>query len=152
MACSPCGQSPGGFNAGRLAKMATGCKSFNAASVQRRRPAQPAHRQPWESPPQWFATLAVRFHLTEDHAVVAAASLHELLVRAALDDATVFHEQDEVGAADRGEAMGDHECGSSLEKRGHRILDELLAFRVEVAGGFVEDEDLRRGQDGPGDG
>ena len=35
---------------------------------------------------------------------------------------------------------------------GHRRLDELLAFGVEVARRLVEDEDLRRRQDRPGDG
>jgi len=38
------------------------------------------------------------------------------------------------------------------EEGGHGGLDELLAFGVEVAGGFVEDEDLRLGEDGAGDG
>jgi len=47
--------------------------------------------------------------------------------------------------------MRDHERGPAGEERGHRGLDELLAFGVEVAGGFVEDEDLRRSQDGAGD-
>jgi phosphatidylserine decarboxylase len=30
--------------------------------------------------------------------------------------------------------------------------DELLAFGVQVAGGFVQNQDLRRFEDGPGDG
>ena len=34
---------------------------------------------------------------------------------------------------------------------GHRRLDQLLALGVEVAGGLVEDEDLRRCEDRAGD-
>ena len=48
--------------------------------------------------------------------------------------------------------MGDHEGGPAGEQRRHRGLDELLAFRVQVAGGFVEDQDLGRREDRPGDG
>ena len=69
-----------------------------------------------------------------------------------LDDAAVFHQQDQVGAADGGEAVGDDERGSPGEQRGHRRLNELLAFRVEVARGLVENQDLRRRQDRPGNG
>jgi hypothetical protein len=42
--------------------------------------------------------------------------------------------------------VGDHEGGSTGEQRGHRRLNELLAFRIQVAGGLVKDEDLRRRQ------
>ena len=105
-----------------------------------------------ESAKDFFDGFAVGFHLAEDHVVVGAAGGHELVVRAALDDAAVFHQQDQVGAADGGEAVGDDERGAAGQERGHRGLDELLAFGVEVAGGFVEDEDLRRGQDRAGDG
>jgi len=34
----------------------------------------------------------------------------------------------------------------------HRGLDELLAFRVEITGGLVEDENLGPRQDRPGNG
>jgi hypothetical protein len=86
--------------------------------------------------------VAVRFHLTQDHAVIISAGVHELLVVPALNHAPVLHQEDQVGAADGGEAMSDHEGGSSGEQSGHRGLDELLAFGVEVAGGLVEDQDL----------
>jgi len=48
--------------------------------------------------------------------------------------------------------MGDHERGAAGQQLGHRSLNELLAFGVQVARGFVENEDLGRRQDGPGDG
>jgi hypothetical protein len=48
--------------------------------------------------------------------------------------------------------VGDDERRSAGEQRGHRRLNQLLAFRVQIAGGLVEDEDLRRRQDRPRDG
>ena len=75
-----------------------------------------------------------------------AAGGHELFVVAALDHAAFFHQQDRVGATDRGKAMGDHESSAAREQRGHGGLDELFALGVEVARGFVEDQELRRGE------
>src|SRR5258706_14934268 len=48
--------------------------------------------------------------------------------------------------------MRNHERGSPGEQRRHRRLNELLAFGVQVAGGFVEDQDLGRREYRPGDG
>src|SRR5262245_30365111 len=71
---------------------------------------------------------------------------------AAFDDAAFVEEEDEIGAADGGKAVSDDEGGAAGEEIGHGSLNKLLAFGVEVAGGFVEDEDLRVGEDGAGDG
>src|ERR1700735_2888690 len=48
--------------------------------------------------------------------------------------------------------MGDDEGGSPGKQRGHRGLYELLAFSVEIAGGLIQDKDLRGREDGPRDG
>ena len=48
--------------------------------------------------------------------------------------------------------MGDHEGGSPGQERGHRRLNELLALRIQIAGRFVENQDLGRREDRPGDG
>src|SRR2546427_462925 len=58
------------------------------------------------SAPACFHIPVVRLHLTEDHAVIGATGTHELFVGSPLDDAAIFHHQDQVGAADRGKAMG----------------------------------------------
>ena len=87
------------------------------------------------------------FHLPQDHAVISAARLHELFVASTLDHAALFQQEDQIGPAHRRETMGDDEDGSTRQQRGHRSLNELLAFRVQVAGGLVENEDLRRFED-----
>src|SRR4051794_34429821 len=49
------------------------------------------------------------------------------------------------------EPMRDHEGRAAAEKFGERSLNELFAFGVEIARGFVEDEDLRISEDGSRD-
>src|SRR5215208_2518724 len=61
------------------------------------------------SAPQGFLRLPVRLHLTENHIVVEPLRVHQLLVRAPFDDATVLHQQNDVGAADRRQAVRDDE-------------------------------------------
>ena len=68
-------------------------------------------------------------------------------MRAALDDAAVFHQQNQIRAADRRQPVRDHERRAAREQLRHRSLDQLLALRVEIARGLVENQDLRRGQD-----
>jgi hypothetical protein len=82
---------------------------------------------------------------------VSAVELVELVVGAAFDDATVFDDEDLVGLADGGEAVGDDEGGASLHEEVEAGLDEGFGFGVEGAGGFVEDEDARVGEDGARD-
>src|SRR5262245_45252253 len=69
---------------------------------------------------------------------------------ASLDDPAVFHQQNQVRAAYGRKPVSNHECRPGGEKAGHRCLDELLAFRIEVAGGFIEDQDLWRSENRPG--
>jgi S-adenosylmethionine:tRNA ribosyltransferase-isomerase len=83
------------------------------------------------------------FHLTHDHAVVDAPRRHQTVVRPALDDLSILHQKDDGCAPDRRQAVRDDERGPALQQLGHRGLDQLLALGVEVAGGFVEDENLR---------
>ena len=87
-----------------------------------------------------------------DHSAVSAAAEHQFIVPAALGDSAVFDHQDLVGVADRAEAVGDDEAGAAGHQRGQRLLDEPFVFRVEVAGGFVEDQDVGIGEHGAGDG
>src|SRR2546421_10826352 len=71
------------------------------------------------SAPRLSAVPAVRFHLSKDHLIIAAAGVHKLLVVPTLVDAPFFHQQDQVGAAHGGKTMGDHESRPAGEQRGH---------------------------------
>ena len=93
-----------------------------------------------------------RPRLQQDHFAVAAVGGHEGFVGAGFGDAAVFEDDDAVGVGDGAEAVGDDEAGAAFHERDEAGLDDAFAFGVEVAGGFVEDEDLGVGQHGAGDG
>ena len=84
--------------------------------------------------------------------MVDAAGAHQLFMSSTLDHEPILHQQDQIGAAHGREPVRNHEGGSSLEERGHRGLNQLLALRIQIAGGFIQDEDLGSGEDRPGNG
>jgi hypothetical protein len=47
--------------------------------------------------------------------------------------------------------MRDHKRGPARQQRGHRFLNQLLALRVQIARCLIQNQDLRRCQNGPRD-
>src|ERR1700679_3998770 len=84
--------------------------------------------------------------------VVAAVEVVEAGVIAAFDDAAGFDDQNLVGAAHGGEAVGDDEGGAAAHQVAQTFLDERFGFGIEAGGGFVENQDARIGEDSAGDG
>jgi len=85
-------------------------------------------------------------------AEVGAGDFHELVVGAALDDAAVFHDNDEIGAAERAEAVGDDEGGAAGDGAIEGGEDLVFGFGIDRGGGIVEEENRRFEEDGAGDG
>ncbi|MNN23768.1 hypothetical protein D3C81_1371740 [compost metagenome] len=81
---------------------------------------------------------------------ILAARAQQFGVRALLANLAVFHDDDAVRLDDGGKAVGDDDGGAALHQGVERLLYQLFAGGVERAGGFIEDEDLRRAQDGAG--
>ena len=106
----------------------------------------------YELPQHRFDTLTRRLRLAQHHLVVHASGRHQLVVRAALDDAAVLHQQNQIRAAHGRETMRDHEGRPPGQKFGHRRLNQLFALGIEVARRLVEDQDLRVCEDRAGDG
>ncbi len=77
---------------------------------------------------------------------------HEFGVSAVLGDASVRNHQQPLTILHRGQPVGDEDDRAPTEIFFDGLLDQLLAERVERAGGFIEDETLRLGQQGAGDG
>jgi hypothetical protein len=73
-------------------------------------------------------------------------------VSATLFHFTVFYHQNPVRILDGRQPVGDHERGASFEEALDGLLDQYLALRIQGAGGFVENQNLRIPQDGPGNG
>ena len=83
--------------------------------------------------------------------MVEAAPRQELPVCAGLDDAALVQHDDPVGAANRGEAVGDHHAGASFQQRFQRVLDLTFGIAVDAGGGLVEHQDSRIRDDGAGE-
>jgi len=60
------------------------------------------------------------------------------LMRAALDDAAFVHDEDERRLADGGETVRDDKSRPALQEDVERSLNEGLAFRIDRAGGFIQ--------------
>ncbi len=90
--------------------------------------------------------------LSQDHFLVLPTGSQQRLVRADLQNVTLFEDDDAAGSGNRTESMGDDETGAVLHQCRHAGLNLLFTLSVEVAGGFVENQDSRIGQDRPGDG
>ena len=72
-------------------------------------------------------------------------------MRAALDDLAVVDHQHLVGIADGGQAVGDDKAGAPFHQAQQGLLQVLFGARVHVAGGLIQDQDIRVGQHGAGD-
>jgi hypothetical protein len=72
-------------------------------------------------------------------------------VCALLGDATMVEDDDAAGVADRGEAVGDDDCGAAGEQAAEAALDSGLGVDVDVRGRLVEDQDARIGCGGTGE-
>lgn len=70
--------------------------------------------------------------------VVVAPLSDEAVVDTALDDTTAAEHDDHVGAAHRGEAVGDDERGATLHQAVHAALDDGLGAGVDGARGLAE--------------
>ena len=80
--------------------------------------------------------------LSRDHVGVLAAESQQRLMRAFFEDLSVVDDNNLVGIFDGGKTMSDHESGAIFQQRFHRLLNQLFAFCVQIAGGFVEDQDF----------
>ena len=71
---------------------------------------------------------------------------------AGLHDPPFVHHHDPVGLEDGGQSMGDHQCGAAAHGRVEGLLDQLLVLCIEGARGFVQEQDRRLADQGPGNG
>ena len=78
----------------------------------------------------------------------------EFFISALFGDGAVGGKHDDtVGAFDGGEAMGDGDGGVvATEEGGEGGIDKGFRLGVEGGGGFVEDQDVRVFDEGPGNG
>ena len=75
----------------------------------------------------------------------------QLVVRALLHQLAVVQHHDQVGVADRGQAVGDHERGAAHHQVVERVEDHGLGLGVDRRGRLVEDQDRRVADEGARD-
>src|SRR5438270_9737524 len=68
--------------------------------------------------------------------VQPAVERHQFAVRADLGDTAVVEDNNAVGIADGGEAVGDRDDRDLAAQRGERALHDLLGFGIDVRGGL----------------
>ena len=82
--------------------------------------------------------------------VVLALLFQQLFVGAALYDLAVVHDQNEVTIPDGGEAVGDDQHRAVCKLVVDHIKDGILCAKVQTAGGFVQNIEVRILQEGAG--
>ncbi|GJC95043.1 hypothetical protein ColKHC_03869 [Colletotrichum higginsianum] len=100
--------------------------------------------------PMHSAVLLQRLQV--DQLGVAAVHLHQLGVRALLDDASLVEDVDDVGLLNGAEAMGDGNGGAALGGLVEGGLDDVLRLGIEGRRGLVQQQDLGVADEGAGDG
>ena len=81
---------------------------------------------------------------------IETAAGEELLVPGDVDDPAVLHHHDAVGQGQDRKTMRDDDCGAVADEFFQHFLNGLLAFKIHLAGGLVEDQDRGVAEDGPG--
>src|SRR6266480_3033496 len=79
-------------------------------------------------------------------AAVQAVRAEQVVVRAALHDATLGEHDDEIGVLHRRQAVRDHEHGAMRHEVLDRLLHQPLGLGIQGAGRFVENENRRIAQ------
>ena len=99
----------------------------------------------------------LRFFLVAENALLQAPKLvvlallcQQLFVGAPLHDLAVIHDQDEVTIPDGREAVGDDQHRAVCKLVVDHIKDGILCAKVQTAGGFVQNIEVRILQEGPG--
>ena len=69
---------------------------------------------------------------------------------ALLDNTPGLHHANQVGPANGAQPVGNDDSRAANEQPLQRLLDQRLGHRVHAGGRFIQDQDARVGQDGPG--
>ena len=82
--------------------------------------------------------------------IVSAPLFQQLPMGPLLHHFAILDHQDEIGAPNGGETMGDDKGSSPLQQRFNGFLNKLLGLSVDGGGRLVEHKDGGVGQDRPG--
>ena len=86
------------------------------------------------------------FGIVELHLIkfcISAVAGHQCIVGTGLDNFAVGHDNDLIGIADSGEAVGYHQRGATLAQLVQRRLNCVFRLCIQRRGGFVKQQDRR---------
>lgn len=84
--------------------------------------------------------------------IVAIFLFQQKVVAALLDNPAFIHRNDPVTAAHSRQAMGDDQDGAIVADGFHVCHDRAFGFVIERAGGFIQNQNARIGDQRPGNG
>ena len=83
--------------------------------------------------------------------LIDRAVVQKFIVLSLADDLAAFHDDDCVGRENRAETVGDHERRALVDQMLDGLVNQVLAFGIDLAGGFVKNQDRGLMKDGAGD-
>src|SRR5436853_5851724 len=83
--------------------------------------------------------------------LITAARIHQLAMRSGFDNTAAIEDHDPIGTTNRGQAVGNDKCRSSLQKTVQGLQDLRFCSRIEGRGRLVENQDRRILQQSAGD-
>ena len=84
--------------------------------------------------------------------IIFSMFLHQLVMVAALNNASLLQNHNAVAVADGGESVGNDKSGAAVHQLIHTVLHDLLGSRIDRGGRFVKDQDRRICDGSTGDG
>mmetsp|Transcript_13835 Transcript_13835/g.23611 ORF Transcript_13835/g.23611 Transcript_13835/m.23611 type:complete len:222 (-) Transcript_13835:2927-3592(-) len=79
-----------------------------------------------------------------DHALVPAVwNLQKLIMISNFRNGSLVKHGNHISIAHSGQAMGNHNCGTTLARLVKRFLHHAFGFRVQCRGGFVKKQNFR---------
>ena len=91
-------------------------------------------------------------NLLFDHLSIATTAGHQLLMSSGLNDLTVIHHDNQISAGDGAESMSDHKAGPSFDQLLQAGLNQPFTVGVQIAGGFIQNQQARISEDGASNG
>ena len=73
--------------------------------------------------------------------LIQSAAGGKFFVAADVFDLAVLHDHDPVGQREHGEAVGDDDRGPAANEGFQNFLNRLLALQIDLARGFIENQD-----------
>ena len=92
-----------------------------------------------------------RVALTGIKLIIASLLSQQLFVISSLHDPALFEDKDHITVLDRRQSVSNDESRSAGHQLVHAVLDDLLCSCIDGTGRFVEDQNRRVCDRGPGD-